>query len=79
VDVPAHTRWPMGALGGPAGVSQLAFGSDGRASSRPYVLRQAQNMVENSLSVLSFDGKSLKVTGEIKVKGGPEGLRTSER
>ncbi len=39
----------------------------------------AQNMVENSLSVLSFDGKSLKVTGEIKVKGGPAGLRTSER
>jgi DNA-binding beta-propeller fold protein YncE len=39
----------------------------------------AQNMVENSLSVLSFDGKSLKVTGDIKVKGGPEGLRTSER
>jgi DNA-binding beta-propeller fold protein YncE len=37
----------------------------------------AQNMVENSLSVLSFDGKSLKVTGEIKVKGGPEGLATS--
>jgi DNA-binding beta-propeller fold protein YncE len=39
----------------------------------------AQNMVENSLSVLSFDGKSLKLTGDIKVKGGPEGLRTSER
>ena len=39
----------------------------------------AQNMVENSLSVLSFDGKSLKVTGEIKVKGGPAGLRTAER
>jgi DNA-binding beta-propeller fold protein YncE len=38
----------------------------------------AQNMFENSLSVLSFDGKSLKVTGEIKVKGGPEGLRTAE-
>jgi len=39
----------------------------------------AQNMVENSLSVLSFDGKNLKVTGEIKVKGGPAGLRTAER
>ena len=39
----------------------------------------AQNMVENSLSVLSFDGKNLKVTDEIKVKGGPEGLRTAER
>ena len=39
----------------------------------------AQNMVENSRSVLSFDGESLKVTGEIKVKGGPDGLRTAER
>jgi WD40 repeat protein len=39
----------------------------------------AQNMVENSLSILSFDGRSLKVTGEIKVKGGPDGLRTAER
>jgi hypothetical protein len=38
----------------------------------------AQNMFENSLSVLSFDGKSLKVADEIKVKGGPEGLRTAE-
>ena len=38
-----------------------------------------QSMVDNALSVLSFDGKSLKVTGEIKVMGGPEGLRTSER
>jgi len=39
----------------------------------------AQNMVEQTLSILSFDGKSLKVTGEIKVNGGPEGLRTAER
>ena len=39
----------------------------------------AQNMVERSISVLSFDGKTLKVTGEIKVNGGPEGLRTAER
>jgi DNA-binding beta-propeller fold protein YncE len=39
----------------------------------------AQSMVDNALSVLSFDGKSLKVVGEIKVSGGPEGLRTPER
>jgi DNA-binding beta-propeller fold protein YncE len=39
----------------------------------------AQNMVEKSLSVVSFDGSSLKVTGEIKVNGGPDGLRTAER
>jgi DNA-binding beta-propeller fold protein YncE len=38
----------------------------------------AQSMVDNALSVLSFDGTSLKVTGEIKVKGGPDGLRTAE-
>ena len=39
----------------------------------------AQNMVEKSLSVLSFDGQNLKVTGEIKVGGGPAGLRTAAR
>lgn len=39
----------------------------------------AQNMVEESLSVLSFDGKELKVAGEIKLKGGPAGIRTVER
>jgi hypothetical protein len=38
----------------------------------------AQSMVDNALSVLSFDGKSLKVTGEVKVNGSPEGLRTAE-
>ena len=38
-----------------------------------------QSMADQSLSVLSFDGKNLKVTGEIKVNGGPEGLRTAER
>jgi DNA-binding beta-propeller fold protein YncE len=39
----------------------------------------AQNMAENALSILSFDGKTLGVTSEIKVKGGPAGLRTAER
>ena len=39
----------------------------------------AQNMIEKSLSVLSFDGKTLKLTGEIKVNGGPNGLRTAAR
>jgi len=38
----------------------------------------AQSMVTNSLSVMSFNGKTLKITGEIKVAGGPEGLRTAE-
>ena len=37
-----------------------------------------QSMVDNAISVLSFDGKSLRMTGEIKVNGSPEGLRTAE-
>jgi DNA-binding beta-propeller fold protein YncE len=39
----------------------------------------AQSMSDNALAVLSFDGKSLQVTGQLKVSGGPEGLRTAER
>ncbi len=38
-----------------------------------------QSMAERAISVVSFDGKNLKVSGEIKVNGGPEGLRTAER
>ena len=38
-----------------------------------------QSMAEKSLWVLSFDGKSLAVASEIKMSGGPEGLRTAER
>jgi DNA-binding beta-propeller fold protein YncE len=38
----------------------------------------AQSMVDNALAVVSFNGKSLKVTGQIKVKGGPDGIRTAE-
>jgi DNA-binding beta-propeller fold protein YncE len=38
-----------------------------------------QAMVEKELQVLSFDGKSLKMTGAIKVNGGPAGIRTVER
>jgi len=57
---------PDGAAGG------IAWSRDGKTL-------LAQNMVENSLSIISFDGKSLKVTGEIKVNGGPEGLHTANR
>jgi DNA-binding beta-propeller fold protein YncE len=53
--------------------------NQGIAWSRDGKTLLAQNMVEKSLSVLSFDGKTLTVTGEIKVNGGPEGLRTAER
>ena len=39
----------------------------------------AQSMVDNGLAVVSFDGKSLKVTGQVKVTGGPDGIRTAGR
>ncbi len=38
-----------------------------------------QCMVEKEIQVLSFDGKELKMTGGIKVNGGPSGIRTAER
>jgi DNA-binding beta-propeller fold protein YncE len=39
----------------------------------------AQSMVDHALAVVSFDGKSLKVTGQLKVAGGPDGIRTAGR
>jgi DNA-binding beta-propeller fold protein YncE len=39
----------------------------------------AQSMVDNALAVVSFDGKNLKVAGQVKVTGGPDGIRTSGR
>jgi len=53
--------------------------SQGVAWSRDGKTLLAQNMADHSISVLSFDGKTLTVIGEIKVNGGPEGLRTAER
>jgi DNA-binding beta-propeller fold protein YncE len=37
----------------------------------------AQSMVDNALAVVSFDGKTLKVTGDLKVSGGPDGIHTA--
>lgn len=37
----------------------------------------AQSMVDNALAVVSFDGKNLKATGQLKVPGGPDGIRTA--
>jgi WD40 repeat protein len=37
-----------------------------------------EDMAGHALDVLKFDGRSLKVAGEIKVSGGPAGLRTAE-
>ena len=59
--------------------AKLGKWNQGVAWSRDGKTLLAQNMVEKSLSVLSFDGKALKVTGEIKVGGGPNGLRTAAR
>ncbi len=39
----------------------------------------AQSMVDNALAVVSFNGKGLKVTGELKVTGGPDGISTAGR
>jgi DNA-binding beta-propeller fold protein YncE len=38
-----------------------------------------QSMVDKALDVVSFTGKALKVTGQIKVGGGPEGIAVSKR
>jgi DNA-binding beta-propeller fold protein YncE len=39
----------------------------------------AQSMIDKTIDVLSFDGKTLKVTGHINVPGGPAGIRTAEK
>src|ERR1700720_2699541 len=39
----------------------------------------AQSMVDNALAIVSFDGKDLQVSGQVKVTGGPDGIRTSGR
>lgn len=37
----------------------------------------AQSMIDKALDVFSFNGKTLKKTGSIKVNGGPSGIRTA--
>jgi DNA-binding beta-propeller fold protein YncE len=39
----------------------------------------AQSMVDNAIAVVGFDGTSLKLTGQVKVTGGPDGIRTAGR
>ena len=53
--------------------------NQGVAWSRDGKTLLTQSMAEQSIAVVAFDGKSLKVTGEIKTKGGPEGIRTAEK
>jgi DNA-binding beta-propeller fold protein YncE len=38
-----------------------------------------QGMTDKALDVVSFTGKALKVTGQIKVSGGPDGIAVSKR
>ena len=51
----------------------------GAAWSRDGKTLLVQSMLEKAIDVLSFDGKSLTVTGQIKVPGGPAGIRTVEK
>jgi len=39
----------------------------------------AQSMLDKTIDVLHFDGKTLTVTGHINVPGGPAGIRTAEK
>jgi DNA-binding beta-propeller fold protein YncE len=61
------------------GEARVGKWNQGVAWSRDGKTLLMQSMADNSLLVLSFDGKDLKLTSEIKVKGGPAGLRTAER
>jgi DNA-binding beta-propeller fold protein YncE len=58
---------------------RVAKWDQGVAWSRDGKTLMVQSMAEQLLSVVSFDGHNLKVIGELKVSGGPEGIRTAER
>jgi DNA-binding beta-propeller fold protein YncE len=62
-------------------VAEVKIGQwpQGVAWSRDGKTLLAQSMVDNALAVVSFDGQSLKVTGQVKVIGGPDGIRTAGR
>jgi DNA-binding beta-propeller fold protein YncE len=50
----------------------------GVAWSRDGTTLLVDDMTGHALDVLKFDGRSLRMTGAIKVSGGPAGLRTAE-
>src|SRR5215469_15822217 len=58
---------------------RVAKWDQGVAWSRDSKTLLVQSMAEHLLSIVNFDGQSLKAVGEIKVSGGPEGIRTAER
>src|SRR5262245_27659726 len=59
--------------------AKAASWAQGVAWSRDGNTLLAQSMLDKTIDVLSFDGKTLKVTGQIKVPGGPAGIRTAEK
>ena len=61
------------------GEAKIGQWPQGVAWSRDSKTLLAQSMVDNALAIVSFDGKSLNVTSQIKVTGGPDGIRTGGR
>jgi DNA-binding beta-propeller fold protein YncE len=60
-------------------VAETAIGKwpQGVAWSRDGKTLLAQSMVDNALAVVKFDGKQLKLAGQVKVTGGPDGISTA--
>jgi DNA-binding beta-propeller fold protein YncE len=63
----------------PLAEAKIGSWCQGAAWSKDGKTLLVQCMVEKEIQVLSFDGKELKMTGGIKVNGGPSGIRTAER
>jgi DNA-binding beta-propeller fold protein YncE len=62
-------------------VAQAKVGGwvQGAAWSRDGKTLLVQSMLAKAIEVLNFDGNSLKAVGQIKVPGGPAGIRTVEK
>ena len=63
----------------PVATAKVGGWGQGVAWSKDGKTLLAQSMMEKAIDVLSFDGKTLKQVGTIKVSGGPAGIRTVER
>jgi DNA-binding beta-propeller fold protein YncE len=63
----------------PVATAKVAGWGQGVAWSKDGKTLLAQSMMQKAIDVLSFDGKTLKQVGTIKVNGGPAGIRTVER
>ena len=62
-------------------VAEVAIGAwpQGVAWSHDGKTLLAQSMVDHALDVVRFDGKNLKVTGQLKVSGAPDGIATARK